>query len=88
MPNMSPTKTPMPKQPVEVRVHNFEEVELGYTEELATLEAQRCLHCKTPQCVQGCPVNNRIPDFIEKLKQHDIEGAYDIVSINSALPAV
>ena len=88
MPNMSPTKTPMPKQPVEDRIRNFEEVELGYTEELAITEAQRCLHCKIPQCVQGCPVNNRIPDFIDRLRQGDIEGAYEIISINSALPAV
>ena len=88
MPNMSPTKTPMPKQAVEERIHNFYEVELGYTAELASLEAQRCLHCKTPQCVQGCPVNNRIPDFIEKIREHDIEGAYEIISVNSALPAV
>ena len=88
MPNMSPMKIPMPQQPVEERIRNFDEVELGFTPELAMEEAQRCLHCKAPRCVQGCPVNNRIPDFIEKIRENKLEEAYEIISVNSALPAV
>ncbi|MCR5808909.1 MAG: NADPH-dependent glutamate synthase [Clostridiales bacterium] len=88
MPNLSLTKTPIPKQPVEERIHNFDEVELGYTEELALEEASRCLNCKHPQCVQGCPVNNMIPDFIAQIRENNLDEAYRIISINSGLPAV
>ena len=61
MANMQMTKTPMPEQDANVRNHNFKEVTLGYTAEMAVNEAKRCLQCKKPQCTQGCPVNIRIP---------------------------
>lgn len=64
MPNMTPKKTPMPEQAPDVRNKNFEEVALGYTDEMAIEEAQRCLNCKHKPCVNGCPVGVPIPDFI------------------------
>lgn len=88
MPNMDPKKTPMPVQNPNVRRSNFEEVAMGYSEEDAIYEAQRCLHCKHQPCVSGCPVNIHIPDFIEKVKDGDFEGAYQVISLTSSLPAV
>lgn len=88
MPNMDPKKTPMPVQDPNVRRSNFEEVAIGYSEEDAIYEAQRCLHCKHQPCVSGCPVNIHIPDFIEKVKDGDFEGAYQVISLTSSLPAV
>lgn len=88
MPNMDPKKTPMPVQDPNVRRSNFEEVAMGYSEEDAIYEAQRCLHCKHQPCVSGCPVNIHIPDFIEKVKDGDFEGAYQVISLTSSLPAV
>jgi len=88
MPNMDPKKTPMPVQDPNVRRSNFEEVAMGYSEEYAIYEAQRCLHCKHQPCVSGCPVNIHIPDFIEKVKDGDFEGAYQVISLTSSLPAV
>ncbi len=88
MPNMDLKKNPMPTQPPSVRAHNFEEVSLGYTEETALDEAARCLNCKTMPCVSGCPVNIRIPQFIEKVREGDFEGAYQIIAQSSSLPAV
>jgi len=83
-----PKKHEMPTQEPAVRAHNFDEVALGYTEEIALAEAQRCLTCKNRPCVEGCPVNVQIPDFIAKMKTGDFEGAYQIISQTSALPAV
>ena len=83
-----PKKHEMPLQAPEVRAHNFEEVALGYTPEIAAEEANRCLNCKNRPCVNGCPVNIRIPDFIMKIKENDFEGAYQIISESSSLPAV
>jgi glutamate synthase (NADPH/NADH) small chain len=71
-----------------VRAHNFEEVCLGYNEEEAVEEAGRCLNCKNPQCVKGCPVSIHIPDFIAKVKERDFAGAYKVITDSSALPAV
>ncbi len=88
MANMTPVKTPMPNQAPEVRAHNFEEVALGYTEEMARQEAERCLNCKNPRCVQGCPVNVRIPEFIAKVAAGDYEAAYEIITSTNALPAI
>ena len=88
MANMQMTKTPMPEQDPNVRNHNFEEVALGYTEEMAISEAQRCLQCKKPKCVEGCPVNVRIPEFIHKVAEGDFLGAYEIITSTNALPAL
>ncbi|MBQ4258134.1 MAG: NADPH-dependent glutamate synthase [Clostridia bacterium] len=88
MPNMSLVKNPMPSQEPLVRAHNFNEVALGYSEEAALDEAQRCLNCKNMPCVSGCPVNIRIPDFIKKIREKDYEGAYDVIQESSSLPAV
>ena len=76
MPNMTMTKTPMPEQEPNVRNKNFKEVALGYTAEMAIEEAKRCLHCKKPMCVDGCPVNIHIPDFIAKVAEGDFAAAY------------
>ncbi|MBQ9086564.1 MAG: NADPH-dependent glutamate synthase [Clostridia bacterium] len=88
MPNMSLKKNPMPSQAPEVRAHNFDEVALGYTEEMAIDEALRCLNCKHMPCVSGCPVNVHIPEFIAKIREGDFEGAYQIIHQSSSLPAV
>ena len=83
-----PKKHEMPTQAPEVRAHNFEEVALGYTEETAIAEANRCINCKNKPCVSGCPVNIKIPEFIAKVKVGDFEGAYQIITETSSLPAV
>lgn len=88
MPNMDPKKCPMPVQEPDVRNKNFNEVALGYTREMAVSEAKRCLHCKHMPCVSGCPVGIDIPGFIAKVANEDLEGAYEILSASSALPAV
>jgi len=88
MANMNPKKNPMPTQDPLVRARNFHEVATGYTEEIAVDEALRCLGCKNMPCVGGCPVNIRIPEFIAKVKEGDFEGAYQIISKTSSLPAV
>ena len=85
---IDPKKHEMPTQAPEVRAHNFQEVALGYSEEIALAEASRCLNCKNQPCVQGCPVNIHIPEFIAKVKEGDFEGAYQIISQTSSLPAV
>ena len=86
--NMSLKKNEMPVQDPNVRNHNFSEVALGYSEETAIDEAMRCLNCKNMPCVSGCPVNIHIPAFIEKIKEGDFEGAYQVISESSSLPAV
>ncbi|MBR5380593.1 MAG: NADPH-dependent glutamate synthase [Clostridia bacterium] len=85
---LDPKKHAMPVQDAAVRAHNFDEVALGYTPEIAFAEAARCLNCKNAPCVQGCPVNIDIPGFIAKLKNRDAEGAYQVISASSSLPAV
>ena len=88
MANMNPKRNEMPTQEPSVRAHNFNEVALGYTEEMAIDEANRCLNCKNMPCVDGCPVKIHIPAFISKIKEGDFEGAYQIISESSSLPAV
>ena len=88
MANMTPNKTPMPEQEANVRNKNFLEVALGYEEKQALEEAERCINCKNPQCVTGCPVSVPIPSFIAKIKEGDMMGAYRILSEANALPAV
>lgn len=88
MANMSLKKNEMPSQAPDVRNGNFLEVALGYTPEQAIDEAKRCLNCKNRPCVGGCPVNIRIPEFIAKVAEGDFEGAYEVISATSSLPAV
>lgn len=88
MANMSLKKNEMPVQAPEIRCRNFEEVALGYTEEMAIDEAKRCLNCKNMPCVQGCPVKIHIPEFIARVAEGDFQGAYDIIYKSSSLPAV
>ncbi len=85
---MSLQKNAMPSQDPNVRNKNFLEVALGYTKEIALDEAQRCLNCKNMPCVKGCPVSIEIPHFISKIKEEDFEGAYQVISKSSSLPAV
>lgn len=88
MPNMSLKKNEMPVQDPNVRNKNFKEVALGYTEEQAVDEANRCLHCPKKPCQSGCPVSINIPEFIAKIKERDFEGAYQVIHQSSSLPAV
>ena len=88
MANMSLKRNEMPTQDAVVRGKNFEEVALGYSEETAIDEANRCLNCKTMPCVDGCPVKIHIPEFITKIKEGEFEEAYRIITKSSSLPAV
>jgi len=88
MANMSKKKNEMPSQSPEIRRNNYDEVALGYTEEIAIDEATRCLNCVNMSCVSGCPVNIAIPHFIKKITENDFEGAYKIIADSSSLPAV
>ena len=85
---VNPKKHEMPAQDPAVRAHNFSEVALGYTQEVAIDEAKRCLNCKNQPCVSGCPVNIHIPEFISHVKTGDFEGAYQVIAKSSSLPAV
>ena len=88
MPNMRMDRNPMPVQDADIRRCNFDEVALGYTEAQAIDEAQRCLNCKHKPCIAGCPVKIHIPEFIAEVAQGNFEAAYQIISRDSALPAV
>ncbi|HIV93167.1 MAG TPA: NADPH-dependent glutamate synthase [Candidatus Eisenbergiella stercoravium] len=81
-------KVPVREQDAKVRAANFEEVCLGYNKEEAMEEASRCINCKNAQCVKGCPVSINIPGFIEKVKEGDMEAAYQVISASSSLPAI
>ena len=85
---VNPKKHEMPAQDPAVRAHNFSEVALGYTQEVAIDEAKRCQNCKHQPCVSGCPVNIHIPEFISHVKTGDFEGAYQVIAKSSSLPAV
>ena len=86
--NNQMNKTPMPSQDPNVRNKNFEEVALGYTREDAVNEAKRCLNCPKHPCVDGCPVNVRIPEFISKVAEEDFDAAYEILTSTNSLPAI
>ena len=86
--NMSLNKNPMPSQDPNVRNKNFDEVALGYTKEMAIDEAKRCLQCKNPKCMGGCPVHIHIPEFISLVAEEKFEEAYQVISRSSSLPAV
>jgi len=81
-------RTDMPCQDPAKRITNFDEVALGYTNEMAQAEASRCLQCKIPLCIQGCPVEVRIPEFIAEVVKGDLCAAYDIIKTTNSLPAV
>jgi glutamate synthase (NADPH/NADH) small chain len=83
-----PKKTPMPEQPAAERIHNFNEVPIGYTPEQATAEARRCLECKRPFCVDGCPVEIDIPGFLKLIAEGDFQGAINLIHTANALPAI
>lgn len=84
----NPKKHIMPTQDPLVRATNFQEVALGYTPTIAKEEALRCLNCPTKPCVNKCPVHIDIPSFISKMKEGDLDGAYEVISKSSSLPAV
>ena len=86
--NMDMKKCPMPVQDPDVRNKNFDEVALGYTYDMAVNEARRCLNCKNKPCVSACPVQIDIPAFIERVANEDMEGAFEILSKSTSLPAV
>ncbi len=88
MANMSPNKVKMPEQDPNVRNKNFLEVALGYSEEMAKEEAQRCLQCKHKPCVNGCPVNVQIPEFIRLVAEGKFEEAYEKIHETNSLPAI
>ncbi|SMC22996.1 glutamate synthase (NADPH/NADH) small chain [Clostridium acidisoli DSM 12555] len=81
-------RTPVREQDVDKRIKNFNEVSLGYNEDEAIEEANRCLQCKKPMCVGKCPVNNKIPSFIKEIKERNFEGAAKIIAETSTLPAI
>ena len=78
----------MPQQDLKGRLNNFNEVELGYTEADVIREAMRCLNCRKKPCTQGCPINNRIPEFMAQVAQGNFEAAYEIISSKSCLPEI
>ena len=88
MHKMQKEKTPMPAQAPEVRNHNFEEVALGYTAEMAKNEAARCLNCKNRPCMEGCPVGVHIPEFIGHVANGEFDEAFKTIKLTNSLPAV
>ena len=85
---MSPNKVKMPEQDPNVRNKNFEEVALGYTKEMAMEEATRCLNCRKPFCMEGCPVGVPIPEFIQHVAAGEFDEAYSTITRENALPAI
>lgn len=81
-------KVPVREQDAKERATNFEEVCLGYNKEEAEAEATRCLNCKNAKCITGCPVGINIPGFIQKVKEGDVQGAYEVINEDSSLPAI
>ncbi len=87
-PNMTPQKTAMPVQDPSVRIGNYDEIKTGYTEELAVLEAERCMNCPGRYCSSNCPIHNQIPEINEKIRERDFEGAWKLLNSSSPLPEV
>jgi len=87
-PKICKESVPMPKQKLEKRIHNFNEVALGYTEEQAVAEAKRCLQCPQPKCVEGCPVEIEIPAFIKLITERKFDEAVKKVKEKNSLPAI
>ncbi len=87
MPEKAPRQR-MTEQPPMDRIHNFNEVPFGLTDEQAVTEASRCLKCKKPKCVEGCPVNIDIPGFIKAIEEKDFRGAFNVIKTTNSLPAV
>ena len=87
-PNMAHDKTASAKQPVWDRIRNFDEVDLGYTEEQAIREAERCLNCPDRWCSQHCPAHNYIPEFIAKVRERDFESAWELLALTNPLMEV
>lgn len=85
---MTVPRQPMPELPVEERLKGFKEVALGYPEQLARIEAERCLQCKVPHCVDGCPVNIDIPRFIRQIAEGDYDGALETMKKDNFMPAI
>jgi glutamate synthase (NADPH) small chain len=85
---IAPSRTPMPEQPARIRAHNFQEVNLGYSLDQAFCESERCLNCKKPRCVPGCPVGIDIPGFVSAVARRELKAAYKILKSSNALPAV
>ncbi len=83
-----PTKTPMAEQPPDERIHNYEEVPRGYSAEQAIAEAQRCIQCNKPGCMDGCPVNINVRGFLKLIAEADFRGAINLIKETNALPAV
>ena len=88
VPDMKSPRTPDNEEPAEERAKDFRPVDKGFTKEMAIAEANRCLDCKKPLCVTGCPVNVQIPRFIEKIREEDFGGALDVIHEDSMLPAI
>ena len=85
---MKSPRTPDNEEPAAERACDFRPVDKGFTEEMALAEAERCLNCKKPFCVEGCPVNINIPRFIEQIRAKDFGGALDTIREDSMLPAI
>jgi len=83
-----PPRAPMPERPAAERARDFDEVPLGYTPEQARAEASRCLLCKKPQCIEGCPVGIDIPGFVKLITEGKFEEAADRILLVNALPAI
>ncbi|MDI7276197.1 MAG: dihydropyrimidine dehydrogenase, partial [Anaerolineae bacterium] len=88
MPKERIPRQDMPRQAPEERRRNFREVALGYTMEQALTEAQRCLQCKKPQCIEGCPVQVRIPEFIAALRNQELRRSAELLKDKNNLPAI
>jgi len=88
MAKIIPRRVEMPRQKPEVRRYNFNEVALGFDMELAKAEAERCLQCEKPSCIDGCPVEVKIPEFILAIREGDLPSAVEILKADNNLPAI